>query len=135
MTTFYEEQRGSLLWVTETGLSDKGRAVIGEVRKADDWGLHSSDSPVPQLPATNLSPRLLPKRKPNLLCTALKYARYARGGRIVIRRVSPSCWTTRHPFARPSSFLPTSQPRTRPTPTCARYIPSTSSSRNYASCF
>ena len=48
MTTFYEERRGPLLWVTETGLSDKGRAVISEVRKADDWGLHSSDFSVPQ---------------------------------------------------------------------------------------
>ena len=58
MTTFYEERRGPLVWVTETGLSDKGRAVIGEVRKADDWGLHNSDFYVPQLPAGNLSPEV-----------------------------------------------------------------------------
>jgi L,D-transpeptidase YcbB len=82
MTTFYEERRGPLLWVTETGLSDKGRAVISEVRKADDWGLHSSDFSVPQLPAGNLSPEIAAETEIKLTLTVLKYARYARGGRI-----------------------------------------------------
>ena len=81
-TTFYEEQRGPLIWVTETGLSDKGRAVISEVRKADDWGLHSSDFSVPQLPAGNLSPEIAAETEIKLTLTVLKYARYARGGRI-----------------------------------------------------
>ena len=82
MTTFYEERRGSLLWVTETGLSDKGRAVISEVRKADDWGLRSGDFSVPQLPAENLSPEVAAETEIKLTLTVLKYARYARGGRI-----------------------------------------------------
>ena len=82
MTTFYEERRGSLLWVTETGLSDKGRAVISEVRKADDWGLRSSDFSVPQLPAANISPEVAAETEIKLTLTVLKYARYARGGRI-----------------------------------------------------
>jgi L,D-transpeptidase YcbB len=82
MTTFYEERRGPLMWVTETGLSDKGRAVISEVRKADDWGLHSSDFSVPQLPAGNLSPEIAAETEIKLTLTILKYARYARGGRI-----------------------------------------------------
>ena len=82
MTTFYEERRGSLLWVTVTGLSDKGRAVISEVRKADDWGLRSGDFSVPQLPAENLSPEVAAETEIKLTLTVLKYARYARGGRI-----------------------------------------------------
>jgi murein L,D-transpeptidase YcbB/YkuD len=82
VTTFYGEQRGPLIWVTETGLSEKGRAVISEVRKADDWGLHSSDFSVPQLPAGNLSPEIAAETEIKLTLTVLKYARYARGGRI-----------------------------------------------------
>jgi murein L,D-transpeptidase YcbB/YkuD len=82
MTTFYEERRGPLMWVTETGLSDKGAAVTSEIRKADDWGLHSSDFSVPQLPAGNLSPEIAAETEIKLTLTILKYARYARGGRI-----------------------------------------------------
>ena len=41
MTGFYGERTGSLIWVTESGLSDKARAVMAEVRRADDWGLRS----------------------------------------------------------------------------------------------
>jgi murein L,D-transpeptidase YcbB/YkuD len=82
ITSFYEERRGPLMWVTETGLSDKGRAVISEVRMADDWGLHSSDFSVPQLPARNLSPEVAAETEIKLTLTILRYARYARGGRI-----------------------------------------------------
>ena len=61
MTAFYERTAGSLLWVTESGISERGRAVINEVRKADDWGLRASDFALPQLPAGTNSPRLRPK--------------------------------------------------------------------------
>ena len=70
------------MWVTETGLSDKARAVISEVRKADDWGLQSNDFPVPQMPAGNLSPEVAAETEIKLTITVLKYARYARRGQI-----------------------------------------------------
>ena len=82
LTTFYEERRGPLIWVTESGLSDKGRAVIREVRNADDWGLRSSDFTVPQLTAGGISPEVAAEAEIKLTLTVLKYARYARGGRI-----------------------------------------------------
>ena len=80
--TFYEEWRGAPLWVTETGLSEKGRAVFSEVRKADDWGLNSSDFSLPQPPTGNLSPEIAAETEVKITLTVLKYARYARGGRI-----------------------------------------------------
>ncbi len=80
--TFYEEWRGPLLWVTETGLSDRGSAVFSEVRKADDWGLNSSDFSLPQPPTGNLSPEIAAETEIKVTLTVLKYARYARGGRI-----------------------------------------------------
>src|SRR5262249_29843256 len=39
MIAFYDAHGGPLLWVTESGISDLGNAVIAEIRKADDWGL------------------------------------------------------------------------------------------------
>jgi hypothetical protein len=47
MTAFYNAPAGALIWITERGLSDKARAVIDEVRRADDWGLRSSDFTLP----------------------------------------------------------------------------------------
>ena len=82
MTGFYGERTGALIWVTESGLSDKARAVIAEVRRADDWGLRSSDFTLPQLTAAETSPEAAAEAEIKLTLTVLKYARYARGGRI-----------------------------------------------------
>jgi murein L,D-transpeptidase YcbB/YkuD len=79
---FYRAPNGQLLWVTESGLSDKGRAVIAEIRRADDWGLRTSDFALPQLPAGDLSPEAQADAESKLTLAVLKYARYARGGRI-----------------------------------------------------
>jgi L,D-transpeptidase YcbB len=82
MTGFYGERTGSLIWVTGSGFSDRARAVIAEVGRADDWGLRSSDFTVPQLTAAEPSPEAAAEAEIKLTLTVLKYARYARGGRI-----------------------------------------------------
>jgi L,D-transpeptidase YcbB len=82
MTGFYDARAGSLIWVTESGLSDKARAVIAEVHRADDWGLRSNDFTPPQLTEAQTSPEAAAEAEINLTLTVLKYARYARGGRI-----------------------------------------------------
>ncbi len=82
MTGFYGKQTGPLIWVTESGISDKARAVIAEVRRADDWGLRSSDFNIPQLAAAETSPEAGAEAEIKLTLSVLKYARYARGGRI-----------------------------------------------------
>jgi murein L,D-transpeptidase YcbB/YkuD len=82
MTAFYEERSGPLIWVTDTGISHKARAAIAEMRKADDWGLRSSDFAMPQLAAGDLSPEAAAEAEITLTLALLKYARFARGGRI-----------------------------------------------------
>ena len=82
MTAFYNAPAGALIWVTESGLSDKARAVIDEVRRADDWGLRSSDFTLPELTAAQASPQAAAEAEIKLTLAVLKYARYARGGRI-----------------------------------------------------
>ncbi len=79
---FYETRTGPLIWVTQSGLSDKGRAVIAEIRKADDWGLRARDFVLPNLSSGALSPESAAEAEINVALAALKYARYARGGRI-----------------------------------------------------
>ena len=82
MTGFYGERAGSLIWVTESGLSAKASAVMAEVRRADDWGLRPRDFPLPQLTAAETSPEAAAEAEIKLTLTVLKYARYAQGGRI-----------------------------------------------------
>src|SRR5262245_54916195 len=50
-SAFYDAHSGPLLWVTESGISERGNAVITEIGKADDWGLRARDFALPQLPA------------------------------------------------------------------------------------
>jgi L,D-transpeptidase YcbB len=80
-TAFYDAHGGPLLWVTERGISDRGNAVIAEIRKADDWGLRARDFAVPQLPAVAITPEGAAAAEVQLTLAVLKYARYARGGR------------------------------------------------------
>ncbi len=79
---FYAARSGPLLWITETGFSEKGAAVITELGNADDWGLRANDFPVPELSLGHLSPQTAAAAEIKLTLAVLKYARYARGGRI-----------------------------------------------------
>jgi L,D-transpeptidase YcbB len=80
-TAFYGAHDGPLLWVTERGISERGNAVIAEIRQADDWGLRARDFVLPQLPAGAISPEGAAAAEIQLTFAVLKYARYARGGR------------------------------------------------------
>jgi murein L,D-transpeptidase YcbB/YkuD len=81
-TAFYNARSAPLLWVTESGISERGNAVINEIRKADDWGLRARDFALPQLRAGAVSPEAAASAEIALTFAVLKYARYARGGRL-----------------------------------------------------
>jgi murein L,D-transpeptidase YcbB/YkuD len=80
-TRFYDAHGGPLLWVTESGFSERGTAVIDEIRKADDWGLRARDFALPRLPAGAVSPEAAASGEIALTFAVLKYARHASGGR------------------------------------------------------
>jgi murein L,D-transpeptidase YcbB/YkuD len=80
-TTFYSARNGPLLWVTESGISERGKSVIKEISKADDWGLRARDFALPRLPAGAISPEAAAAAEIAVTFAVLKYARYARGGR------------------------------------------------------
>lgn len=79
---FYQARSGLPLWVTQEGLSDKGQAVVAEIRKADDWGLRASDFELPKLAAGSLTVEVQAAAEIEVTLAVLKYARHARGGRI-----------------------------------------------------
>jgi murein L,D-transpeptidase YcbB/YkuD len=81
-TAFYDAHNGPLLWVTESGISERGASVIREIRKADDWGLRARDFALPRLPAGASTPEAAAAAETALTFAVLKYARYARGGRL-----------------------------------------------------
>jgi murein L,D-transpeptidase YcbB/YkuD len=80
-TAFYSAHSG-LLWVTESGISERGNSVIGEIRRAGDWGLRARDFALPQLPAGAISPEAAAAAEIAVTFAVLKYARHARGGRL-----------------------------------------------------
>jgi len=80
-TAFYNAHSGPLLWLTESGISERGYSVIAEIRRADDWGLRARDFALPQLADGSSSPEVAAAAELELTLAALKYARYARGGR------------------------------------------------------
>ena len=87
LEAFYAE-RSAPLWITSVGFSAKAQAAIGEIQDVDDWGLPSEAFDLPpaaDLPATTEA-QAADEIKLDL--AILKYARYARGGRMAPSRVS-----------------------------------------------
>jgi len=88
LQAFYQAWSEPPLWITEMGFSAKGQAALFEVDKADDWGLDAGAFALPKpnvLPA-NQEAQALGEIKLDL--AVLKYARVARGGRVVPSEVS-----------------------------------------------
>jgi murein L,D-transpeptidase YcbB/YkuD len=87
LAAFYEQHHGAAIWVSESGLTDKGKAVVKEIGRADDWGLPASDFQLPHV-SGSLSPEAAADAEIMVGKAVLKYARYARGGRTDPRRIS-----------------------------------------------
>ncbi len=81
IVAFYAE-RGGPMWVDKDGFTAKAKAAMDEVRKADDWGLSASAFNLPSLPDGEKTPEALGEAEAKLSLELLKYARYAKGGRV-----------------------------------------------------
>ncbi|HVX36870.1 MAG TPA: L,D-transpeptidase family protein [Hyphomicrobium sp.] len=69
------------LWIHDGSYNEKAKSVISDLMMADDWGLDSSDFIVPNL-ASNADADARGAAEAQLTLSALKYARFARGGRL-----------------------------------------------------
>ncbi|NJO22376.1 MAG: L,D-transpeptidase family protein [Sphingomonadales bacterium] len=81
LTAFYENRQYKPLWVTSDGFASSAEKVIAEIRAADDWGLKASDFTLPTVAAT-ASDADRADAEVDLALAVLKYARFARGGRL-----------------------------------------------------
>ena len=100
LAAFYAGRVYAPVWVSSNGLSAKAAAAIAEFGKANDWGLEAADFPAPLVaaPAGDApSPDALAGAELAMSLTALKYARYARGGRIADPATQLSSYLDRKP--------------------------------------
>ncbi len=86
LAEFYAARADAPIWVSEKGLNDKASALIAEIMKAGDWELDAKDFELPHVPngaIANLSPAEVADDDVAISLAILKYARFARGGRII----------------------------------------------------
>jgi L,D-transpeptidase YcbB len=91
LVEFYAAPEQRLLWVDESGVTDRGKAVIAEIEKADDYGLRASDYALPARDAFHAAAEAaawLAEAEIKISYAVLGYARDARGGRIEPQRLS-----------------------------------------------
>jgi len=92
LAEYYSVPNRKLLWVGENGLSARGKSVVAEIAKADDYGLRASDYKLPDLSGLNASsPDAVAKladAELKISAAVIEYARDARGGRINPQRLS-----------------------------------------------
>jgi murein L,D-transpeptidase YcbB/YkuD len=92
LVEYYSTPDCGLLWVDEKGLTARGKAVIAEIGRADDFGLRASDYALPNMAgfvanAPNAAEKLA-DAEVTISQAVLKYARDARGGRINPQSIS-----------------------------------------------
>ena len=81
LQAFYSS-RAAPLWITDMGLSTRAQSALFEIERANDWGLDAAAFELPPwsaLPAS-LDEEAVAEIKLDL--AILKYARFARGGRL-----------------------------------------------------
>jgi murein L,D-transpeptidase YcbB/YkuD len=84
---FYGE-KAAVIWVTVDGLTAHARDAMAEIAKADDWGLPAKAFELPAVDFADRSLAALADAEIKLSLAVLKYARYARGGRLEPSRLS-----------------------------------------------
>ena len=77
------------VWVTDAGFNARATQAMGEIAKADDWGLVAAQFELPKL-APGADARALAAAEIRLSSAVLKYARHARGGRLDPLALSPN---------------------------------------------
>ena len=124
--------------MTDTGLTPKARALVAELKNADAYGLDAKDFRLPSLPESDtasLTTEAAADAELQLSQAALKYARFARGGRISDPAAQLNTNLDRRPqWIDPKIILDNWRHQTRRTPYCAVCTPSTRNLKSYASC-
>ena len=70
------------LWTGSDAAIENGKSLRSELNKAADWGLDPAAFETPDLPAASATTDEMAETEVRLTLAALKYARFARGGRL-----------------------------------------------------
>ncbi len=70
------------IWTSKDGFTARATQAVGEIRKADDWGLKASAFDLAAAPEKTATPGELAEAELKLGLAVLKYGRHARGGRV-----------------------------------------------------
>jgi murein L,D-transpeptidase YcbB/YkuD len=81
LVAFYAEHTGASVWTGKDGFTARATQALGEIRKADDWGLKVSAFDLPTLPQGPATTEALAEVEIKVGLAVLKYGRHARGGR------------------------------------------------------
>jgi len=81
LAEYYAARKYKAVWVDSDGLKPRAKEVIAEIEKAGDWGLDADAFALPAREASNT--KALADAEITLALAILKYARHARGGRIM----------------------------------------------------
>jgi murein L,D-transpeptidase YcbB/YkuD len=92
LAEYYSVPDQSLLWVDENGVNARGKAVMGEIAKADEYGLRASDYALPNASGFNSgdpdATDWLANAEIKISRAVLSYANDARGGRLKPQQLS-----------------------------------------------
>ena len=82
LQAFYGSSSVAPLWITDMGLSARGQLALFEIEKANDWGLDAAAFELPPAGDLPAGPDEEAIAEIKLDLAILKYARFARGGRL-----------------------------------------------------
>ena len=85
---FYGTYEGPPLWVTDIGFTEKAKAIMAEIGKADDWGLKAASYDLPPEADLLATPNAHADDELQLSIAILSYARDAQIGRLSPSSVS-----------------------------------------------
>ena len=111
LVSFYESRGYAPLWIAlGAGFTPKASALEAEIKRSKDWGLDPRDFPLPAglgaESAAAHSPEDLAAAEIKISLAALKYGRYARGGRIINPSEQLSSYLDRRPqLMKPQAIL------------------------------
>jgi L,D-transpeptidase YcbB len=89
LESFYAKHNDAPVWMSDAGFSAKAKAIIGEIENATDWGLPQDAFDLPAAGDAPATPEAKAEDEVKLDLAILKYARFARGGRVSPARISP----------------------------------------------
>jgi murein L,D-transpeptidase YcbB/YkuD len=88
LVAFYGERSGPPVFITVMGFTYRAQTAIDEIGNADDWGLPAASFDLPEAGALPSTQEAQAEAEIKLALAILKYARFARGGRVDPTQIS-----------------------------------------------